>query len=72
MNVALNTFSSLITKRNIHFATVTTMSAPVCATPVIVVSGIASGVGKTSIAVGIMNALHRRGLRVQVRVIIFV
>jgi cobyrinic acid a,c-diamide synthase len=28
-------------------------------------SGVSSGVGKTSIAVGIMAALHRRGLRVQ-------
>jgi formylmethanofuran:tetrahydromethanopterin formyltransferase len=31
--------------------------------PVIVVSGVSSDVGKTSIAVGIMAALHRRGLR---------
>src|SRR5271169_6357590 len=34
-------------------------------TPRIVVAGTHSGVGKTTVATGIMAALHRRGLRVQ-------
>src|SRR5580692_9085616 len=33
--------------------------------PRIVVAGTHSGVGKTTVATGIMAALHRRGLRVQ-------
>jgi cobyrinic acid a,c-diamide synthase len=33
--------------------------------PRIVIAGVTSGVGKTSVAVAIMNALRRRGLRVQ-------
>ncbi|KDO28153.1 hypothetical protein SPRG_06200 [Saprolegnia parasitica CBS 223.65] len=35
------------------------------ATPAIVVSGVSSGVGKTSLAIGLMAALTKRGLRVQ-------
>jgi cobyrinic acid a,c-diamide synthase len=64
MNVAVKRFRSLISNKNIHFASIT-MSAKEFMTPVIVISGVSSGVGKTSIAVGIMAALHRRGLRVQ-------
>lgn len=33
--------------------------------PRIVIAGVTSGVGKTSVAIAIMNALRRRGLRVQ-------
>jgi len=35
-------------------------------TPAIVVSGVSSGVGKTTVAVGLMRALRDAGLRVQV------
>jgi cobyrinic acid a,c-diamide synthase len=31
----------------------------------VVIAGVTSGVGKTTVAVGIMHALHKRGLRVQ-------
>ncbi|CAK4072264.1 unnamed protein product [Aphanomyces euteiches] len=40
-------------------------STMACKVPTIVVSGVSSGVGKTTIAVGIMSALAQRGLRVQ-------
>ena len=38
---------------------------PTPTTPTLVVAGTSSGVGKTTVAVGLMQALRRRGLRVQ-------
>jgi cobyrinic acid a,c-diamide synthase len=33
--------------------------------PVIVIAGISSGAGKTTVTLGLLEALHRRGLTVQ-------